>query len=85
MNLHCWSCKEELELDSDYEPEDNDKIECASCGEINVVNGTRTMSEDQAYESRCESEEARRYEDTAHGAADSDFDDGHDSQPRFRG
>jgi len=77
--LHCWNCQEELELDPDFDPEEDDHIECDNCGEMCVVMGTRTMSEDEAYEARCESEESKRYEEAAFGS-----DDEGDEEPDTR-
>jgi predicted RNA-binding Zn-ribbon protein involved in translation (DUF1610 family) len=68
--LQCWNCKEELELDSDFDTEDPNPIECGNCGEICVVRGNRTISTDEDYEGRCDSEASKRYEEAAYGRRD---------------
>lgn len=76
----CWSCREELV--SHGEMDQGDRLTC-TCGETCVVQGGYqeteegrvgiTISTDQDYESRCESEEARRYEEAAYGSDRDDF------------
>jgi hypothetical protein len=70
--LQCWNCKEELELDSDFDREVPDPIQCGGCGEMCVVRGNRTISTDEDFEGRADSEASKRYEESAHGRQDDD-------------
>lgn len=70
--MTCWSCQ--AELHPTLELEDGDHIECDNCGKICIVVGTRTMSEDEAYEGACDSEESKRYEEAAYGRYDDEDD-----------
>jgi hypothetical protein len=72
--LHCWSCNTELDIDSDFDPEDDANLVCDHCQETCVVVGTRTMSKDEAYEARCENQESLRYEEVAYGRHDEESD-----------
>lgn len=73
--VQCWSCGHQFEVPPHVE--DGTRIQC-ECGETCVVqvasNGVlpRTMSVDEDYESRCDSEASARYEEAAYGRPDGD-------------
>jgi hypothetical protein len=62
--MKCWNCQ--LSLDP---PQDQDRFTC-ECGQVCVIRGTGTISLDEDYEARCDSEASRRYEDAAYGRLD---------------
>lgn len=67
MSYQCWSCKQVFD---NQEREDGEHFSCSQCGEINYINGTRTMDRDEYHESVCDSLTSARYEESAYGRDD---------------
>lgn len=74
----CWSCQHIMTLSWNPPPIEGDMVQCPSCGTTCVIQDSittdehgaevgRTLSVDQDYEARCDSQESARCEESAHG------------------
>jgi DNA-directed RNA polymerase subunit RPC12/RpoP len=64
MIYHCWSCKEEYDIDN---LEDGDSFTCDECQEVNYILCERAIDNDEYNEIMADSLAALRYEEAAYG------------------